>query len=59
METLHLALDDYFGTSKVKVVPSRFLNRKKKGSIKKKTAKNKVVKKKSPSPALDPDEVVF
>lgn len=59
METLHLALDDYFGTSKVKVVPSRFLTRKKKSSIKKKTAKNKVVKKKSPSLVLDPDELLF
>lgn len=47
METLHLALDDYFGTNKVKVVPSRFLTRKNKTTknktLKKKTAKTKVV----------------
>ena len=28
METLHLALDDYFGTNKVKVIPNRFLQKK-------------------------------
>tara|TARA_Y100000361_G_C11161538_1_gene347717 strand:- start:2482 stop:3057 length:576 start_codon:yes stop_codon:yes gene_type:complete len=27
MESLHLALDDYFGTNKVKVTPNRFLTR--------------------------------
>lgn len=51
MESLHLALDDYFGTNKTKVAPNRFLTRKtkktksntkcplaqKKRSIKKKT----------------------
>ena len=42
METLHLALDDYFGTNKVKVVPNRFLTRKQK------SAKKKIVKKKTP-----------
>ena len=30
METLHLALDDYFGTNKVIITPSRFLTRKNK-----------------------------
>ena len=54
METLHLALDDYFGTNKVKVVPSRFLTRKKKTKPKKKT-----LKKKLPTPSLNPDEIVF
>ena len=53
METLHLALDDYFGTNKVKVVPSRFLTRKKK------VAKKKVAKKKPKAPVLDPDEILF
>ena len=28
IETLHLALDDYFGTNRVKVTPNRFLSRK-------------------------------
>lgn len=28
METMHLALDDYFGTNKLKVTPNRFLTRK-------------------------------
>lgn len=46
METLHLALDDYFGTNKVKVVPNRFLTRKQKSAkkkiVKKKTSKTKV-----------------
>jgi hypothetical protein len=64
METLHLALDDYFGTNKVKVVPSRFLTKKTKVSAKKKVSKKKVskkkpAKKKSPAPSLDPDEIVF
>jgi hypothetical protein len=59
METLHLALDDYFGTNKVKVVPSRFLTKKTKASLKKKVPKKKLAKKKSSIPALDPDEILF
>ena len=37
MESLHLALDDYFGTNKVKVTPNRFLSRKVKSKVKTKT----------------------
>ena len=40
MESLHLALDDYFGTNKVKVAPNRFLT---------KNTKNKKSKPKCPS----------
>jgi len=58
METLHLALDDYFGTNKVKVVPSRFLTKKTKASLKKKSSKKKSVKK-SLTPPSDPDEILF
>ena len=61
METLHLALDDYFGTNKVKVVPSRFLTRKNKKPLKKRAVKKKVLKNKIFPPSLnpDPDEVPF
>lgn len=60
METLHLALDDYFGTNKVKVVPSRFLTKKIKIKPKKKTpTKKKVLKKKLPTTPLNPDEIPF
>jgi len=58
METLHLALDDYFGTNKVKVVPNRFLTRKKK-VVKKKAVKKKAVKKKTSPTPLDPNEIPF
>jgi len=60
METLHLALDDYFGTNKVKVVPSRFLTKKSKAPLKKKARKKTPLKKKSLISPLDPaDEILF
>lgn len=59
METLHLALDDYFGTNKVKVVPSRFLTRKNKKPLKKVVAKKKIPKKKIATALLNPDESPF
>jgi len=46
METLFLALDDYFGTSKVKISPSRFLTRKiKKNKNNKRKCGKKLTKK--------------
>lgn len=45
METMQLALDDYFGTNKLKITPSRFLKRNLKSSNNKKGAKCKQKKK--------------
>lgn len=45
METMQLALDDYFGTNKLKIIPSRFLKRNLKSSNKKKGVKCKQKKK--------------
>ena len=45
METMQLALDDYFGTNKLKITPSRFLKRNLKSSNKKKGLKCKQKKK--------------
>lgn len=45
METMQLALDDYFGTNKLKITPSRFLKRNLKSSNKKKGVKCKQKKK--------------
>ena len=60
-ESMYLALDDYFGTNKLKITPSRFLTRnlkstkKKKGkkcASKKKSIKKSVTSKKSTNCAL-------
>ena len=45
METMQLALDDHFGTNKLKITPSRFLKRNIKSSNKKKRVKCKQKKK--------------
>jgi hypothetical protein len=45
METMQLALDDHFGTNKLKITPSRFLKKNLKSSNKKKGAKCKQKKK--------------
>ena len=45
METMQLALDDYFGTNKLKITPNRFLKRNLKSSNKKKGVKCKQKKK--------------
>lgn len=45
METMQLALDDFFGTDKLKITPSRFLKRNLKSSNKKKGVKCKQKKK--------------
>jgi hypothetical protein len=45
METMQLALDDYFGTNKLKITPSRYLKRNIKSSNKKKGEKCKQKKK--------------
>jgi hypothetical protein len=45
METMQLALDDHFGTNKLKITPSRFLKRNIKSSNKKKGVKCKQKKK--------------
>jgi hypothetical protein len=45
METMQLALDDYFGTNKLKITPSRFLKKNLKSSNKKKGVKCKQKKK--------------
>ena len=45
METMQLALDDYFGTNKLKITPSRFLKKNLKSPNKKKGAKCKQKKK--------------
>lgn len=58
MESLHLALDDYFGTNKVIVTPSRFLY--KKNKLKSKLSKNKKVSKTRKKVVdLDQEEVPF
>ena len=59
METLHLALDDYFGTNKLRITPSRFLTRKNKKPLKKRTVKKKILKKKMTPNLLNPDDVPF
>jgi len=45
METMQLALDDHFGTNKLKITPSKFLTRNIKKTNKKKGAKCKTKKK--------------
>lgn len=45
METMQLALDDHFGTSKLKITPSRFLTRNAKKTNKNKGVKCKQIKK--------------
>ena len=56
METLHLALDDYFGTNKVKITPNRFLSRNVKPKAKPKAKSNKTKKAKLKKVLdLDPD----
>ena len=52
MESLHLALDDYFGTNKVKVTPNRFLSRKVKVRAKPKKKATKKASKKTPKKNL-------
>jgi hypothetical protein len=60
MESLHLALDDYFGTNKVIVTPSRFLYKKNKSKSKSKVSKNKKVSKTRKKVVdLDQEEVPF
>jgi len=57
METMYLALDDYFNTNKLKVVPNRFLTRKTKSKSKKKKRKTSTT-----TPALannDSDDILF
>lgn len=62
MESLHLALDDYFGTNKVMVTPSRFLYKKNKlkSKSKPKVSKNKKVSKtRKKLVDLDQEDVPF
>lgn len=63
METMQLALDDHFGTNKLKITPSRFLKRNIKCSNKKKGAKckqkQKLIQKKSSQKNLNCLDHVF
>jgi hypothetical protein len=57
METMYLALDDYFNTNKLKVVPNRFLTRKTKTKARKK--KRKASTPPSAFANNDSDEILF
>ena len=64
LETLQLALDDYFGTNKLKITPSRFLTRnvkskKRSTKCKPKTKKTKSTMKKAMTSSLNSSLVPF
>ena len=58
MDTLLLALDDYFGTNKVKITPSPYLYKPKPRKPKAKKA-NKAKPNKAKKNLLNPDEIPF
>ena len=58
MDTLLLALDDYFGTNKVKIIPSPYLYKPKPRKPKTKKA-NKAKPNKAKKNLLNPDEIPF